>query len=79
MQLPTWPRQAKDWLRLLRRSIFGQADAGRCTGGVRHQLAPSINIRLSKESLQMFELSRLKKGHDPSYGKCGHIDGGVEY
>ncbi len=53
--------------------FFGQGATGRCAGGVRHQFATEVNVKLSIESLQMLDQFPDEIGHDPNYRKCGYL------
>jgi sarcosine oxidase subunit beta len=58
---------------LERESYFGQGATGRCAGGVRHQFATEVNVKLSIASLAMLERFRQETGQDCGYRKCGYL------
>jgi sarcosine oxidase subunit beta len=59
---------------LLERSeLFGQGATGKCAGGVRHQFASEINIRLSTESIKMLERFETEPGHAIGLRQCGYL------
>ncbi|HEX8969642.1 MAG TPA: FAD-binding oxidoreductase [Chloroflexota bacterium] len=62
-----------DVLLLERAELFGQGATGKCAGGVRHQFGSEINIRLSIESIAMFE--RFEDELDQPIGlrQCGYL------
>jgi sarcosine oxidase subunit beta len=59
---------------LLERSeLFGQGATGKCAGGVRHQFASEINIRLSTASIRMLEGFETEPGHAIGLRQCGYL------
>lgn len=58
---------------LERESYFGLGATGRCAGGVRHQFATEVNVKLSIASLAMLERFREETGQDCGYRKCGYL------
>jgi sarcosine oxidase subunit beta len=48
-------RGQRNVLLLERGELFGEGATGKCAGGIRHQFASEINIRLSTESIRMLE------------------------
>jgi sarcosine oxidase, subunit beta len=58
---------------LEREDAFGTGATGRCAGGVRHQFATEINVRLSLASLPRFDSFREETGQDCDYRKCGYL------
>ena len=60
-------------LLLEKEEFFGQGATGRCAGGVRYQFATEINVRLSMESLPMFECFEEETGQAIDYRQCGYI------
>jgi sarcosine oxidase subunit beta len=62
-----------DVVLLEKEMFFGQGATGRCAGGVRHQFATEVNIRLSIESLKMLERFPEEIGHESGYRKCGYL------
>jgi glycine/D-amino acid oxidase-like deaminating enzyme len=66
-------RGQKDVLLLERDKIFGQGATGKCAGGVRHQFASEINIRLSIESIRMLERFEEEIGQPIGLRQCGYL------
>lgn len=64
---------AKDVLLLERTAHLEDSATSRCAGGVRHQFASEVNIRLSKSSLAMLARFKDEIGVDPLYRQCGYI------
>ncbi len=60
-------------LLLERDSGFGQGATGRCAGGVRHQFATEVNVRLSIVSLAMLGRFADEMGQDCNYRPCGYL------
>src|SRR6266571_7531904 len=60
-----------DVLLLERDELFGQGATGKCAGGIRHQFASEINIRLSIESIRMLEHFEMEPGHAIGLRQCG--------
>ncbi|MEP7357227.1 MAG: FAD-binding oxidoreductase [Anaerolineales bacterium] len=58
---------------LERESFFGQGATGRCAGGIRHQFATEINIRLSQHSLRMLDELEGETGQPALVRKCGYL------
>jgi sarcosine oxidase subunit beta len=58
---------------LEKEDFFGQGATGRCAGGIRYQFATEVNVRLSIESLPMFERFEDEIGQVVDYRKCGYL------
>src|ERR1700687_5021861 len=63
----------RDVVLLERSELFGQGATGKCAGGVRHQFASEINIRLSIESIRMLERFEQEPGHAIGLRQCGYL------
>lgn len=63
----------KNVLLLEKESYFGQGATGRCAGGIRHQFATEVNVRLSMVSLAMLDRFKQETGQDPEVRKCGYL------
>ncbi len=63
----------KDVALLEKESYFGQGATGRCAGGIRHQFATDVNVRLSIVSLEMLDRFKQETGQDPEVRKCGYL------
>src|SRR6202171_3825853 len=66
-------RGQRDVVLLERSELFGQGATGKCAGGVRHQFASEINIRLSVESIRMLERFEKEPGHAIGLRQCGYL------
>jgi sarcosine oxidase subunit beta len=66
-------RGQRDVVLLERSELFGQGATGKCAGGVRHQFASEINIRLSTESIRMLERFETEPGHAIGLHQCGYL------
>src|SRR6202165_2875677 len=66
-------RGLRDVVLLERSELFGQGATGKCAGGVRHQFASEINIRLSIESIRMLERFEAEPGHAIGLRQCGYL------
>src|ERR1700694_4227832 len=66
-------RGLRDVVLLERSELFGQGATGKCAGGVRHQFASEINIRLSIESIRMLENFEQEPGHAIGLRQCGYL------
>jgi sarcosine oxidase subunit beta len=64
---------ARDVLLLEREAFFGLGATGRCAGGIRHQFATDINIRLSLHSLRMLDALEAETGQPALVRKCGYL------
>jgi sarcosine oxidase subunit beta len=53
--------------------FFGVGATGRCAGGIRHQFATEINIRLSLHSLRMLDELESETGQPALVRKCGYL------
>jgi sarcosine oxidase subunit beta len=60
-------------LLLERHSVFGQGATGKCAGGVRHQFATEINVRLSLESIRMLERFESELDQPIGLRQCGYV------
>jgi sarcosine oxidase subunit beta len=58
---------------LERESFFGLGATGRCAGGIRHQFATEINVRLSLHSLRMLDNLEAETGAPALVRKCGYL------
>lgn len=63
----------RDVLLLDSGEFFGQGATGRCAGGVRYQFSTEINVRLSLESLPMFERFKDELDQEVDFRKCGYL------
>lgn len=66
-------RGQRDVVLLERSELFGQGATGKCAGGVRHQFATEINIRLSTASIRMLEAFETEPGHAIGLRQCGYL------
>ena len=66
-------RGQRDVVLLERSELFGQGATGKCAGGVRHQFASEINIRLSTASIRMLEAFETEPGHAIGLRQCGYL------
>jgi sarcosine oxidase subunit beta len=66
-------RGARDVVLLEKESFFGTGATGRCAGGVRYQFATEINVRLSLESLPVFEHFEEQFNQAIDYRRCGYL------
>jgi sarcosine oxidase, subunit beta len=66
-------RGQQDIVVLERSELFGQGATGKCAGGVRHQFASEINIRLSSASIRMLEDFETEPGHPIGLRQCGYL------
>jgi sarcosine oxidase, subunit beta len=62
-----------DVVLLEREAFFGLGATGRCAGGIRHQFATEINIRLSQHSLRMLDELEAETGQPALVRKCGYL------
>jgi sarcosine oxidase subunit beta len=58
---------------LERERFFGLGATGRCAGGIRHQFATEINVRLSLLSLRMLDELEAETGQPALVRKCGYL------
>ena len=58
---------------LEKESFFGLGATGRCAGGIRHQFATEVNIRLSLHSLRMLDEFEAETGQPALVRKCGYL------
>ncbi len=63
----------RDVVLLERADLFGQGATGKCAGGVRHQFATEINVRLSTASIRMLENFEAEPGHAIGLRQCGYL------
>lgn len=63
----------KNVVLLEREAFFGLGATGRCAGGIRHQFATAINIRLSLLSLPMLDALEDVTGQPALVRKCGYL------
>ena len=66
-------RGVRNVVLLERESFFGLGATGRCAGGIRHQFATEINIRLSLHSLRMLDELEAETGQPALVRKCGYL------
>jgi sarcosine oxidase, subunit beta len=66
-------RGQPDVLLLERGDLFGQGATGKCAGGIRHQFASEVNIRLSIESIRMLERFEDELGQPIGLHQCGYL------
>jgi sarcosine oxidase, subunit beta len=66
-------RGVSDVLLLERSELFGQGATGKCAGGVRHQFASEINVRLSIESIRMLEQFEAELDQPIGLKRCGYL------
>lgn len=64
---------ARDVVLVEREAFFGLGATGRCAGGIRHQFATEINIRLSQHSLRMLDALEAETGQPALVRKCGYL------
>ncbi len=64
---------AQDVVLVEREPFFGLGATGRCAGGIRHQFATEINIRLSQHSLRMLDALEAETGQPALVRKCGYL------
>jgi len=58
---------------LLERDLLAQGSTGLSVGGIRHQFSHPANIRLSQQSVRVFEGFREEFGVDIGYHKAGYL------
>src|SRR3990170_1045664 len=58
---------------LEKETFFGLGATGRCAGGIRHQFATEVNIRLSLASLRMLDELEAETGQPALVRKCGYL------
>jgi len=63
----------RDVVLLERERFFGLGATGRCAGGIRHQFATEINIRLSLLSLRMLDALEDETGQPALVRKVGYL------
>lgn len=56
-----------------REAVLGAGSTGRNAGGVRHQFSNEANIRLSIESIRLFERFREEVGYDIDFHQDGYL------
>jgi len=66
-------RGVKDIVLLERGPFFGQGATGKCAGGIRHQFATEVNIRLSLASLKMLSNFEAETGQAIDLRWCGYL------
>jgi sarcosine oxidase subunit beta len=66
-------RGQRNVLLLERGELFGEGATGKCAGGIRHQFASEINIRLSTESIRMLERFEDELGQPIGIRHCGYL------
>jgi sarcosine oxidase subunit beta len=66
-------RGVRNVVLLERESFFGLGATGRCAGGIRHQFATDINIRLSLHSLRMLDALEDETGQPALVRKVGYL------
>jgi sarcosine oxidase subunit beta len=66
-------RGQRNVLLLERGELFGEGATGKCAGGIRHQFASEINIRLSTESIRMLERFEDEIGQPIGIRHCGYL------
>ena len=66
-------RGVRNVVLLERDEFFGTGATGKCAGGVRHQFATEVNIRLSLASLPMFERFEEEVGQALDDRRCGYL------
>ncbi len=66
-------RGIKNVVLLEREAFFGLGATGRCAGGIRHQFATEVNIRLSLHSLRMLDELEAETGQPALVRKCGYM------
>src|SRR5579859_1508912 len=64
---------ARQVVLLGREPFFGLGATGRCAGGIRHQFATEINIRLSQHSLRLLDDLETETGQPALVRKCGYL------
>jgi sarcosine oxidase subunit beta len=58
---------------LEREAFFGLGATGRCAGGIRHQFATGVNVRLSQHSLRMLDELEAETGQPALVRKVGYL------
>lgn len=66
-------RGCTDVVLLEREPLFGAGATGACAGGIRHQFSTSVNIELSKRSIQMMERFPEELGQELDVRFCGYL------
>jgi sarcosine oxidase subunit beta len=66
-------RGVREVVLLEREQFFGLGATGRCAGGIRHQFATEVNIRLSLHSLKMLDALEAETGQPALVRKCGYL------
>jgi len=66
-------RGLKNIVLLERGSFLGQGATSKCAGGVRHQFATEVNIRLSLASLQMLDEFQAELDQVIDVRRCGYL------
>lgn len=66
-------RGVRNVVLLEREAFFGLGATGRCAGGIRHQFATEVNIRLSLHSLRMLDELEAETGQPALVRKCGYL------
>src|SRR5215467_2194716 len=56
-----------------RESMLGMGSTGRNAGGVRHQFSSEANVRLSIESIKLFEEFEAEVGHPIDFWQHGYL------
>jgi heterotetrameric sarcosine oxidase beta subunit len=63
----------KDVVLLEREQLLGMGSTGRNAGGVRHQFSNEANVKLSIESIKLFERFRDEVGYDIDFHQDGYL------
>jgi len=66
-------RGCTDVVLLEKALFFGAGATGQCAGGIRHQFSTSVNIELSKRSIQMLERFPEEIGQAVDLNFCGYV------
>jgi sarcosine oxidase subunit beta len=66
-------RGATDVVLVEREPVLGAMSTGQCAGGIRHQFASEINVRLSIESIRMLERFPEEPGQDVDLRFDGYL------
>lgn len=66
-------RGVKDIVLLERGPFFGQGATGKCAGGIRHQFATAVNVKLSIASLKMLREFEAETGQAIDLRWCGYL------
>ncbi len=66
-------RGVTDVVLVEREALLGMGSTGRNAGGVRHQFSTEVNVRLSLESIALFERFRDEVGYEVDFWQHGYL------